>query len=82
MSVPLMHLMPQLQSLCISSIDGGGIMFAMLLAAIAGYEAGFGAGALAGAGNLIVIGTLIWLTQSPARAVQPVDQHLQAARGS
>lgn len=36
MAVPLMHLMPLMQSLCITSTDAGGVMFAMLLAAIAG----------------------------------------------
>ena len=36
MAVPLMHLMPLIQSLCISSTDAGGVMFAMLLAAIGG----------------------------------------------
>jgi MFS family permease len=39
MAVPLMHLMPLLQSLCISSTDAGGVMFAMLLAAVAGRVA-------------------------------------------
>ena len=39
MAVPLMHLMPLIQSLCISSTDAGGVMFAMLLAAIAGRVA-------------------------------------------
>lgn len=39
MAVPLMHLMPLLQSLCISSTDAGGVMFAMLLAAIGGRVA-------------------------------------------
>jgi MFS family permease len=170
MAVPLMHLMPLMQNLCISSTDAGGVMFAMLLAAIAGrvaygklcdkigstrswfvasalqtvgvlaftqfgslrefllfsvvygfayagvmtsilvtvraltparnkatwmgivlsfawlghafggfqgafaydltagYQAGFAAGALAGAGNLIIVGTLIWLTRQKARA--------------
>lgn len=36
MAAPLMHLMPMMQSLCISSTDAGGVMFAMLLAAIGG----------------------------------------------
>ena len=36
MALPLMHLMPLMQSLCISSTDAGGVMFAMLLAAIGG----------------------------------------------
>lgn len=36
MAVPLMHLMPLMQSFCISSTDAGGVMFAMLLAAIGG----------------------------------------------
>ncbi|MGE0802169.1 MAG: MFS transporter [Lautropia sp.] len=39
MAVPLMHLMPLIQSFCISSTDAGGVMFAMLLAAIAGRVA-------------------------------------------
>jgi predicted MFS family arabinose efflux permease len=170
MAVPLMHLMPLMQNLCISSTDAGGVMFAMLLAAIAGrvaygklcdkigatrswfvasalqtmgvlaftqfaslrefllfsivygfayagvmtsilvtvraltparnkatwmgivlsfawlghafggfqgafaydltagYQAGFAAGALAGAGNLILVGTIIWLTRPKARS--------------
>ena len=34
MAVPLMHLMPLIQSFCISSTDAGGVMFAMLIAAI------------------------------------------------
>jgi predicted MFS family arabinose efflux permease len=34
-----MHLMPLMQSLCITSTDAGGVMFAMLLAAIAGRVA-------------------------------------------
>jgi predicted MFS family arabinose efflux permease len=37
--VPLMHLMPLMQGFCISSTDAGGVMFAMLLAAIAGRVA-------------------------------------------
>ncbi|MBX3531905.1 MAG: MFS transporter [Rhizobiaceae bacterium] len=36
MAVPLMHLMPLIQSYCISSTDAGGVMFAMLIAAIGG----------------------------------------------
>jgi MFS family permease len=36
MAVPLMHLMPLIQSLCIPATDAGGVMFAMLLAAIGG----------------------------------------------
>jgi MFS family permease len=36
MAVPLMHLMPLIQSFCIPSTDAGGVMFAMLLAAIGG----------------------------------------------
>src|SRR5262249_12754953 len=36
MAVPLMHLMPLMQSFCITPTDAGGVMFAMLLAAIAG----------------------------------------------
>ena len=39
MAVPLMHLMPLMQSLCISSTEAGGVMFALLLAAIAGRVA-------------------------------------------
>jgi predicted MFS family arabinose efflux permease len=39
MAVPLMHLMPLIQSLCISSTDAGGVMFVMLLAAIVGRVA-------------------------------------------
>jgi MFS family permease len=39
MAVPLMHLMPLMQNLCISSTDAGGVMLAMLLAAIAGRVA-------------------------------------------
>lgn len=39
MAVPLMHLMPLMQSFCISSTDAGGAMFAMLLAAIGGRVA-------------------------------------------
>ena len=36
MAVPLMHLMPLIQGFCISATDAGGVMFAMLVAAIAG----------------------------------------------
>lgn len=36
MAVPLMHLMPLIQSFCISSTNAGGVMFAMLIAAIGG----------------------------------------------
>jgi hypothetical protein len=36
MALPLVHLMPLMQSLCISSTDAGGVMFTMLLAAIGG----------------------------------------------
>lgn len=36
MAVPLMHLMPLIQSFCIPSTDAGSVMFVMLLAAIAG----------------------------------------------
>src|SRR5215470_1157519 len=39
MAVPLMHLMPLMQSLCMTSTDAGGVMFVMLLAAIAGRVA-------------------------------------------
>jgi predicted MFS family arabinose efflux permease len=39
MAVPLMHLMPLMQSLCISSTDAGAVMFIMLVAAIAGRVA-------------------------------------------
>lgn len=36
MAVPLMHLMPLIQSFCIPATDAGGVMFGMLLAAIGG----------------------------------------------
>jgi predicted MFS family arabinose efflux permease len=36
MAVPLMHLMPLMQSFCIPATDAGGVMFVMLLAAIGG----------------------------------------------
>nr|QDP27072.1 MFS transporter [Bradyrhizobium cosmicum] len=36
MAVPLMHLMPMIQGLCIPATDAGGVMLAMLLAAIVG----------------------------------------------
>ena len=36
MAVPLMHLMPLIQGLCIPATDAGGVMLAMLLAAIVG----------------------------------------------
>jgi MFS family permease len=36
MAVPLMHLMPLIQGFCIAATDAGGVMFAMLLAAILG----------------------------------------------
>jgi predicted MFS family arabinose efflux permease len=36
MAVPLMHLMPLIQSFCIPSTDAGSVMFAMLIAAIGG----------------------------------------------
>lgn len=36
MAVPLMHLMPLIQGFCIPATDAGGVMFAMLLAAILG----------------------------------------------
>ncbi|WP_314944654.1 MFS transporter [Bradyrhizobium cosmicum] len=36
MAVPLMHLMPMIQGYCIPATEAGGVMFAMLLAAIAG----------------------------------------------
>lgn len=39
MAVPLMHLMPLMQSVCLTATDAGGVMFAMLLAAIAGRVA-------------------------------------------
>lgn len=39
MAVPLMHLMPLMQSVCLSATDAGGVMFAMLLAAIGGRVA-------------------------------------------
>jgi MFS family permease len=39
MAVPLMHLMPMIQGYCIPATEAGGVMFAMLLAAIAGRVA-------------------------------------------
>ena len=39
MAVPLMHLMPLIQGFCIPATDAGGVMFAMLLAAIVGRVA-------------------------------------------
>ena len=36
MAVPLMHLMPLIQGFCISATDAGSVMFAMLVAAVAG----------------------------------------------
>jgi MFS family permease len=39
MSVPLMHLVPLIQGLCISAPDAGGVLFAMLAAAILGRVA-------------------------------------------
>lgn len=36
MSVPLMHLVPLIQGYCISAPDAGGVLFVMLIAAIAG----------------------------------------------
>ncbi|WP_376096249.1 MFS transporter [Roseomonas sp. CCTCC AB2023176] len=39
MSVPLMHLVPLIQGLCISGSDAGGVLFAMLIAAVAGRVA-------------------------------------------
>jgi MFS family permease len=36
MALPLMHLMPLIQGFCIPATDAGGVMFAMLLAAILG----------------------------------------------
>ncbi len=39
MAVPLMHLMPLIQGFCIPVTDAGGVMFAMLLAAILGRVA-------------------------------------------
>lgn len=36
MAVPLVHLVPLIESLCISAPDAGGVLFAMLLAGIAG----------------------------------------------
>jgi MFS family permease len=39
MAVPLMHLMPLIQSFCIPSTDAGSVMLVMLLAAIAGRVA-------------------------------------------
>jgi hypothetical protein len=39
MSVPLMHLVPLIQGLCISGTDASGVLFAMLMAAILGRVA-------------------------------------------
>ena len=39
MSVPLMHLVPLIQGYCISAPDAGGVLFVLLLAAIAGRVA-------------------------------------------
>jgi len=39
MSVPLMHLVPLIQALCISAPDASGVLFVMLMAAIAGRVA-------------------------------------------
>jgi len=39
MSVPLMHLVPLIQGLCITGTDASGVLFAMLMAAIAGRVA-------------------------------------------
>jgi MFS family permease len=39
MAVPLMHLMPLIQGFCIPATDAGGVMLAMLLAAILGRVA-------------------------------------------
>lgn len=39
MALPLMHLMPLIQGFCIPATDAGGVMFAMLLAAILGRVA-------------------------------------------
>jgi MFS family permease len=39
MSVPLMHLVPLIQGYCISAPDAGGVLFVMLIAAIAGRVA-------------------------------------------
>jgi MFS family permease len=39
MSVPLMHLVPLIQGLCISGTDASGVLFAMLMAAIVGRVA-------------------------------------------
>jgi len=39
MAVPLMHLMPLIQGLCIPATDAGGVLFVMLLAAIVGRVA-------------------------------------------
>lgn len=39
MSVPLMHLVPLIQGLCISGTDASGVLFAMLVAAILGRVA-------------------------------------------
>jgi predicted MFS family arabinose efflux permease len=39
MSVPLMHLVPLIQGLCIAGTEASGVLFAMLMAAIAGRVA-------------------------------------------
>jgi MFS family permease len=39
MAVPLMHLVPLIQGLCIAGTDASGVLFAMLVAAIAGRAA-------------------------------------------
>ena len=46
----------------------GGFQGALVFDLTEGYGASFAAGATAGAGNLILIGTLIWLTRANARA--------------
>ena len=46
----------------------GGFQGAFAYDLTAGYQAGFAAGALAGASNLILIGTLIWLTRPKTRS--------------
>jgi hypothetical protein len=45
----------------------GGFQAAFAFDLTAGYAAGFAVGALAGVGNLALVGTLIWVTRASAR---------------
>jgi len=45
----------------------GGFQGALVFDLTEGYGASFAAGATAGAANLVLIGTLIWLTRANAR---------------